>query len=148
MQKMQTKPFNRWLSLLLALVMFFGLFPGGGVVPAQAAAITNPDHGGFELPVAGATGYAIQAVTMDGTSIPAGAPFRILAEEGSNLKIKYGDKTGTIPATRAMVNLPDVIPSIVYNATNATGSLFKSNGFNLDGITGQSLYDGKTENKR
>jgi len=147
MQKMQTKPFNRWLSLLLALVMFFGLFPGGGVVPAQAA-ITNPDHGGFELPVAGATGYAIQAITMGGTSIPAGAPFRILAEEGSNLKIKYGDKTGTIPATRAMVNLPDVIPSIVYNATNATGSLFKSNGFNLDGITGQSLYAGKTENKR
>ena len=47
-----------------------------------------------------------------------------------------------------MINLPDVIPSITYNATNSYNSLYKSLGYDLPGITGQSLYTGKTQNDR
>jgi len=47
-----------------------------------------------------------------------------------------------------MVNLPDVVPSIVYKATNATGSIFVTKGHNIENVTGKSLYPEQTQNKR
>ena len=41
-----------------------------------------------------------------------------------------------------MINLPDVIPSIIYDATNTYSSRFVSCGKTIDGITGEALYAG------
>lgn len=47
-----------------------------------------------------------------------------------------------------MINLPDVIPSIVYDATNSYSSRYVTSGKEIPGITGKSLYQGKVYNPR
>ena len=47
-----------------------------------------------------------------------------------------------------MINLPDVLPSIVYENPNAKASIFKICGKDIEGITGQKLYDGLFYNQR
>ena len=47
-----------------------------------------------------------------------------------------------------MVNLPDLIPSIIYDDTNAYSSLFKSSEIDIPNITGKQLYNNKTYNER
>ena len=47
-----------------------------------------------------------------------------------------------------MINLPDVLPSIVYENPNAKASIFKTCGKDIEGITGQKLYDGLFYNQR
>ena len=87
--------------------------------------------------------------------IPAGAAFTILQEDGEWWRVTcttsyltqeeeelYGTLTGWIRHKYCMINLPDVIPSIVYDATNAYSSLFVSCGHDLEGVTGTALYDG------
>ena len=113
------------------------------------------NYNGFELPPNGATGYAVSAVTMryDKTkhvlaTIPAGSMFIIRADDGKYLKVTYDGTTGYINKNLAMINLPDVLPSIKYIDSNGTASLFKSSGKALENVTGQQLYTGKTYNKR
>ena len=143
MQNAQIKPFNRWLSLLLAIIMVVGLIPFGGITTAHAAT------GDFELPVEGSTGYGITGLTVGGKSVEAGTPFLILGENGSKLKVKLSDGTeGEADAKLVMINLPDVIPSIVYECPNATSSRFVSSGHNIPGVTGKAFYTGKTNNAR
>ena len=143
MQNAQTKPFNRWLSLLLAIIMVVGLIPFGGITTAHAAT------GDFELPVEGSTGYGITGLTVGGKTVQAGTPFLILGENGSKLKVKLSDGTeGEADAKTVMINLPDVIPSIVYECPNATSSRFRSSGYDIPGVTGKSFYAGKTNNAR
>jgi len=143
MQKMQTKPFNRWLSLLMAIIMVVGLIPFGGIIPARA---TTDD---FELPVEGSTGYAVAGFSLGGKNVIAGQPFVILAESGSKLKIRLEDGTeGEVDQKYVLINMPDVIPSIVYNATNSYSSEFRAYDENLTGVTGKAFYTGKTQNTR
>ncbi len=47
-----------------------------------------------------------------------------------------------------MINLPDVIPSIIYDDTNSYSSLFRSSNKELPNITGKALYNVKTMNTR
>lgn len=47
-----------------------------------------------------------------------------------------------------MINLPDVIPSIIYDNTNSYSSLFMSSGKPLPNVTGKALYNVKTMNNR
>ena len=47
-----------------------------------------------------------------------------------------------------MINLPDVIPSIIYDDTNSYSSIFRSNGKDLDGITSKALYNVNFYNER
>ena len=47
-----------------------------------------------------------------------------------------------------MINLPDVVPSIVYDATNSYASQYTSSGKDIPGITGKALYQGKVYNPR
>ena len=112
------------------------------------------DCSGLELPADGAAGYATVPVRidMDGepVNLAAGTPFTILFEDGDGgLSIRLADgRTGTIDQYACLVNLPDVAPSIIYDATNGYASLFRSCGKKLDGITGQALYPGKAWNTR
>ena len=47
-----------------------------------------------------------------------------------------------------MINLPDIIPSIIYDASNSYSSLFKSSGYDIPNITDKKLYDVKMYNYR
>ena len=148
-----TTKFKRLVSCLLVFVMLLGMIPFS--LTTASAASTGP----FELPVEGSTGYAVRDINIRATpsesgtlvkNIPAGTAYRIIGgEEGNYLKVQLQDGTeGYASITYTMINLPDVIPSITYNATNSYNSLYKSLGYDLPGITGQSLYTGKTQNDR
>jgi len=47
-----------------------------------------------------------------------------------------------------MINLPDVIPSIVYYNTNVTGSKMRSSGIDIPNVTGVAMYDAYGYNAR
>ncbi len=111
----------------------------------------------FELPLNGATGYAsinanIRAKASSNSSIVTklspGEGFKIISEEGEWLKISANGKTGYINSTCCMVNLPDIVPSIVYDDTNSYSSLFKSSEIDIPNVTGKQLYNNKAYNKR
>ena len=77
-----------------------------------------------------------------------GKAFWILAEDGDWWYVVRGGDMGWIEHRYCMINLPDVIPSIIYNDTNAFSSIFVSCGKNIPGITGQSLYSSQCYNRR
>ncbi len=113
--------------------------------------------GRLELPVSGASGYASVATDIHETSdtssavvgsLVPGECFRIISEEGELWHIVSDDAKGFIPHKFCFINLPDVIPSIVYNATNAKASLFLSSGKKIPGVSGEKLFDAYSYNER
>ena len=74
----------------------------------------------FELPINGSTGYASLDTTLidiNGnliTNIKAGDGFTILSENNNYLLINYNNQKGYINKNYTLINLPDVIPSIIY----------------------------------
>lgn len=113
----------------------------------------------FELPLEGSTGFAGAAVMLlyerpDGTStvlrrLAAGDMFYIRQESGAYWQVCLLDGTvGWLENELCMINLPDVLPSIVYENPNAKASIFKICGKDIEGITGQKLYDGLFYNQR
>lgn len=117
----------------------------------------NELHGGFEIPIDGATGYVgmtINAYTLPDLnsavvmSLASGDYFTILADMDGWLQIKSGTVTGWLQSKYCFVNLPDVIPSIIYNNTNASKSIYKSSGYIIPGLTGEKLYDAFAYNQR
>ncbi|KHL97184.1 hypothetical protein QW71_02800 [Paenibacillus sp. IHB B 3415] len=113
--------------------------------------------GDLELPVGGATGYAsIQLELKESASnasptikvIEPGSAFQILKENGAWWLVQHEDASGWLPHNYCFINLPDVIPSIIYDNTNTYNSQFKSSGKSIPGITNQGLYPGKSYNKR
>lgn len=114
-------------------------------------------NGDFELPIIGASGYANTDITLRSAAsaaseaietLPAGTGFRILSEEGDFWQVEQGGKSGYVPHRYCMINLPDVIPSIVYDNTNAYSSQILSSGKAVPGVTGAALYENKTYNAR
>jgi len=103
-------------------------------------------NGDLELPVNGATGYT--SVDMDMvledlvsvTTLKAGTAFLILEEDGEWWKVSVNKKKGWVKHLLCMINLPDVIPSIVYNNTNAYMSVVRAGGKDIPNITGHTLY--------
>ena len=123
--------------------------------------------GDLELPVIGATGYA--SVDMDliivneqnvnevVTRLRAGTAFVILWEENDWWYVAVGGTGGTVGwvmHAHSMINLPDVVPSIIYNNYNAYKAEFMSGGEPIPGLHGEKLYsysvrsDGKVYNER
>lgn len=83
------------------------------------------------------------------TTVPKGEAFLILSEKGNYWKIKYNNKQGYVNHNYCMINLPDVMPSIMYNITNASASIYKSSGYSLNNVTGKQLYStGKVMNAK
>jgi len=114
-------------------------------------------EGDLELPVMGATGYTSIALDLKTFANPdsktievleAGTAFEIVVEEGNWWLIKNDNSTGWVQHTYCLINLPDVIPSIIYDNTNTYSSKYLSSGKSIPNITGQSLYAGKTFNMR
>ena len=81
--------------------------------------------------------------------IASGTPFTIINQKGDYWYIDLGDIKGYIMHKYAMINLSDYIPSIIYNITNASSSIYVSSGYEIDNVTGEKLYQaGKVYNER
>ena len=139
------------ITRFIALILIIASLITSSLTTAKA------EENNFELPLDGATGYAIADINLrqEASSksnklniIPAGAMFVIHEDCGNYMRVTYQDTPGYAIKALVMINLPDIIPSIKYINSNAKSSLFKSSGYNLDNITGQKLYPGKTWNAR
>ena len=113
----------------------------------------------FELPLEGATGYASvnmpvysAADSQSGVSatLKPGDAFTVLEEtDGTWWRIAREDGTaGWVDNTCCYLNIPDVVPSIVFDNTNAYSSVFVSSGKDIPAITGEVLYESQCYNGR
>jgi len=114
-------------------------------------------EGDLELPVNGSTGYAPVELTMRALpeansvavkSVPSGRGFLVLGEEDDWWEIDFDGLTGWVRHADCMINLPDVIPSIRYDATNTYSSEFVSSRVEIPNISGLQLYPGRAFNER
>lgn len=113
--------------------------------------------GGLELPVNGATGYTSVSLNLRKdasteseslTVLDAGQGFTILKEQGDWWQVNIDGITGWVYHPYCLINLPDVLPSIVYNDTNAYASKMISSGTDIPNITGKQLYEAYEFNPR
>lgn len=123
---------------------------------ADPAAVVE-NTGGFELPVEGTHGialvnlklYADHTATRSSGNLLAGTAFTILREGGDRVLVSLRDGSKAwANKNDIMVNLPDLIPSMIYKNSNAEGSLMKNLGMDLEGITGRQLYQSKVYNEK
>jgi len=77
-----------------------------------------------------------------------GTAFTVLGESGDWWQVRVSGEVGWIEHRYCLVNLPDVIPSMIYNDTNAYSSVFVSSGKTIPNITGKALYRAKADNPR
>ena len=131
---------------------------------SEEAAVVRPEEsepllyeGDLELPVNGATGYASVLMDLKATAdagsetiseLEAGIAFEVLEEVGDWWYVRTATESGWVQHLYCFINLPDVVPSIIYDNTNTYASKFASSGKTIPGITGEALYDGKAYNMR
>ena len=114
----------------------------------------------LELPIRGATGWAGARIGLfrsnplfdDGPPLrylSPGQMFVILIEEGQTwfVELPNGER-GWVRHEACFINLPDVIPSLVFRNTNASGSIKISGNYEIPGVTGVSLYRARSGNER
>lgn len=113
----------------------------------------------FELPLEGATGYAPVTMTVTAeasassaavVTLSPGDAFVILEEKDDIWWhiTQDGSWDGWVENTYCYLNIPDVIPSIVFDNTNGYSSVFVSSGKEIPEITGEQLYESKFWNER
>ena len=76
-------------------------------------------------------------------TVATGDKMIILSSENSStkyIKIKYNDQVGYVYSNFIYINLPDVIPDMIYNISNAEKSIYKTSGKNIPNVTGSNLY--------
>ena len=131
---------------------------------SEEAAVVRPEEsepllyeGDLELPVNGATGYASVLMDLKATAdagsetiseLEAGTAFEVVEEVGDWWYVRTETESGWVQHLYCFINLPDVVPSIIYDNTNTYASKFASSGKTIPGITGEALYDGKAYNMR
>ncbi|MCL2094032.1 MAG: hypothetical protein FWH12_07545 [Treponema sp.] len=157
---------KRTLPLVLALLCLWALTsctprqtpgPGGTASGPRVLIDYLAEGGAFELPLSGATGYAginipffQNASSFSGFlgSLDGGQGFTIIREEGEWWHIEVNGVRGWVMHQFCFINLPDIIPSIVYDITNTYYSLFRSSELDIPNITGMALYEGYGYNPR
>ncbi len=128
----------------------------------------------FELPIEGAAGYAAidtncypSFIAAQNNAVPSArlaqsTAFVILAEQGDFWQVRIvaqGDRApqakivaqGEICVVRhadCFLNLPDVLPSAIYQNTNAKACVMHSVGRKIPGVTGKKLYESYRYNPR
>ena len=131
---------------------------------SEEAAVVRPEEsepllyeGDLELPVNGATGYASVLMDLKATAdagsetiseLEAGTAFEVLEEVGDWWYVRTATESGWVQHLYCFINLPDVVPSIIYDNTNTYASKFVSSGKTIPCITVEALYDGKAYNMR
>lgn len=117
----------------------------------------NPYEGTFDLPIENATGYAPIDLPVRSQADPEaktqktltpGTAFKILQEKDDWWEVEYEEGKGWLEHRYAFINLPDVLPSAVYNNTNTYSSRYRSSGIEIPEVTKKALYDGKINNER
>ena len=124
----------------------------------EPSIITQEQEELFELPVNGATGWAARVLPLRRTpesvsdvitNLAPGQGFTILHERGNWWNIQLsGGMSGWVEHSSCFINLPDVIPSIIYDITNSYSSIKRSSGYDIPSITGQALYEAWAYNNR
>lgn len=112
--------------------------------------------GEFELPLVGAHAYpsvVTELYSVDGsviTQLEPGCELEILGIDGDEKWIvrNADGMIGSIYHLRCMINLADIIPSIVYNNTNSSSAIYRSSGYDIPNVTGEKLYDVRCFNNR
>jgi len=134
--------------------------PAENVTPDVAlVGINYLEYGNmFELPLNGATGWAATRLPVRAeasssaqtlVSIEAGRGFTILESSGNWWYVDLNDgQTGWVDNRGCFINLPDIIPSMVFQNTNASGSIMVSLGYTIPGITGEVMYNARAFNYR
>lgn len=131
--------------------------PSAQATPLPTATSAPLKATAFELPIEGAAGYASVSMKLRAgpsgsaastQTLSAGTPFRILREAGGWFHVEAGSGSGWVLSKYCLVNLPDIVPSMVYDATNTYASIVRSSGKALPGVTGRGLYPGKQANGR
>ncbi|KGR80062.1 SH3 domain-containing protein [Ureibacillus manganicus] len=126
-------------------------------IDQNSTPIPKPYVGDLELPVIGATGFtSVQLELKDAASqdsetvqlLEAGTGFEILQEDGDWWLIQNENSIGWVLHKYCFINLPDVIPSIIYDNTNTYSAKYVSSAKSIPNITGETLYQGKTFNNR
>lgn len=114
--------------------------------------IAKKKIGTFSATLYGATAWANQELnirkeaTMDSNiigTIPVGSKMTILASENTNskyIKVKYNNLIGYVYSNFILINLPDVIPDMLYQITSASKSTASTANTAIPGITGKNLY--------
>jgi len=78
-----------------------------------------------------------------------GQPFVILEVYGIWWYIQLPNRvTGWVLHSGCFINLPDVIPSLVFNITNAYYSVLRSSGYDIPNVSGEALYSARAFNHR
>ena len=77
-----------------------------------------------------------------------GTAFTILKESGDWWEVEVQENVGWVEHRYCLINLPDVVPSIVYNDTNSYSSIFVSSGRDIPNVTGKALYEAQDYNPR
>ncbi len=110
--------------------------------------------GEFELPVVGSVGFAAVPITLrkvsgtTGGRLAPGDWFTITAVKGSDWIVVGEHSSGRLKSSLTLINLPDLIPSIVYTNSNSKASVFRSSAVALPGITGKRLYQARGFNDK
>ena len=114
--------------------------------------------GDFELPLYGATGWVAAATNLRSEPLPnaptllpmpVGQSFVILETRGEWWYVEANPAiSGWVDRRRCFINIPDVIPSIIYLNTNASASVMMSYGYPIPNITGYRLYNAHDFNER
>lgn len=109
-------------------------------------AITRINQDGI---IAGCTGWAAGNIKYysspssgaEGT-LSSGTAFTIEGIDGRFFKVTIPGKSGYkyVLHDYVMINLPDYIPSIIYNITNSYSAIYRTSGMDIPGITGTKLY--------
>lgn len=110
----------------------------------------------FELELSGSTGiapvmlplYKDESMAEKVMDVSVGTIFMIERQVEDLWYVRVGDKLGWISHQYCLINLPDVIPSIVYDGVNTYDARYRSSGISIPGITGEALYMGKSFNER
>ncbi len=112
----------------------------------------------FELPVHNSMGYSLvetnvrtepnnNSTILWTTSI--GTTFLIKEEVDEWLLVEFENgSTGYVYKLYVLVNLPDIVPSIIYNAVNGESSIFLGAGKEIPNVTGLAFYEGLHYNAR
>lgn len=109
----------------------------------------------FELPLQGATAYASIDLNFRETPegalmamMPQGTGFTILEDHGEWWLTTFEGTEGYVFANYCMLNLPDVLPSAIYENHNGSASVFHSSFVDIPEITGEKLYETYHFNER
>ncbi len=114
-------------------------------------------EGSLELPVIGSSAYAAVSINLREDfnvesqslmTLKPGQGFTIIGESDEWWQIDISGTKGWVASQYCLINLPDVIPSIIYDITNSYSSKMKSSGRAIPNITGQALYETYIYNKR